>query len=93
MPLRLRPPLAIYAVVAVTFLALLVSAGMRATPGVLMVPLQVAFGWDRATISASAAIGIFLYGLVGFVPGVVCSWLAHEAIDFAPAPAVEASSS
>jgi MFS family permease len=52
-------------VVAVTFLALLVSAGLRATPGVLMVPLQLNFGWDRATISFAAAIGIFLYGLVG----------------------------
>jgi MFS family permease len=64
---RLRPTgtAATYAVVAVTFAALLVSAGMRATPGVLMVPLQLAFGWDRATISASAAVGIFLYGLVG----------------------------
>jgi MFS family permease len=30
-----------------------------------MVPLEVHFGWDRATISATAALGIFLYGLVG----------------------------
>lgn len=52
-------------VVAVTFLALLVSAGLRATPGVLMQPLELHFGWDRATISLAAAIGIFLYGLVG----------------------------
>ncbi|QJU56590.1 MFS transporter [Sphingomonas sp. AP4-R1] len=55
----------ILAVVGVTFVALLVSAGSRAAPGVLMVPLQTAFGWDRATVSASAAIGIVLYGLVG----------------------------
>lgn len=52
-------------VVGVTFLALLVSAGLRATPGVLMVPLQLNFGWTRATISFAAAVGIFLYGLVG----------------------------
>ena len=52
-------------VVAVTFLALLVAAGLRSAPGVMMVPLEAHFGWDRATISASAAIGIFLYGLVG----------------------------
>jgi sugar phosphate permease len=52
-------------VVAVTFLALLFSAGLRAAPGVMMLPLEVHFGWDRATISASAAIGILLYGLVG----------------------------
>lgn len=52
-------------VVAVTFLALLVSAGLRSTPGVLMISLQATFGWDRATISFAAAIGIVLYGLVG----------------------------
>ena len=56
---------ATYLVVGVTFFALLVSAGVRSTPGVLMLPLQMHFGWDRATISFSAAIGIFLYGLVG----------------------------
>ena len=68
--MMLRLPLAsarAYAsiVVAVTFLALLVAAGLRSAPGVMMVPLELHFGWDRATISASAAIGIFLYGLVG----------------------------
>ncbi len=52
-------------VVAVTFIALLVSAGLRATPSVLMVPLSIGFHWDRATISLAAAIGILLYGLTG----------------------------
>ncbi len=61
----LTPGKRILLVVAVTFLALLVSAGLRATPGVLMLPLQFNFGWDRATTSFAAAVGIFLYGLVG----------------------------
>ena len=52
-------------VAATTFLALLVAAGLRAAPSVLILPLQTSFGWDRATVSFSAAIGIFLYGLVG----------------------------
>ncbi len=52
-------------IVAVTFLALLVAAGLRSAPGVMMVPLELHFGWDRATISLAAATGIFLYGLVG----------------------------
>ncbi len=52
-------------VVAVTFVALLISAGLRATPGVLMVPLHVHFGWSRATIAFAAAVGLCLYGLVG----------------------------
>lgn len=54
-----------YVVAAVTFAALLLSAGIRSAPGVLMVPLGIAFGWDRATVSTGAATGIFLYGLVG----------------------------
>ena len=54
-----------FVVVAVIFLALLASAGLRATPGVLIVPLQKAFGWDVGVISSSAAVGIFLYGLAG----------------------------
>jgi predicted MFS family arabinose efflux permease len=29
------------------------------------VPLEASFGWDRTTISFAAAVGIFLYGLVG----------------------------
>ncbi|MFI4869430.1 MAG: MFS transporter [Steroidobacterales bacterium] len=55
----------VFVVVAVVFLALMVSAGVRATPGVLILPLESAFGWDRASISLAAAVGIFLYGLVG----------------------------
>ncbi|MBZ9938258.1 MFS transporter [Mesorhizobium sp. BR1-1-16] len=54
-----------FIVAAVIFLALLSAAGLRAAPGVMMLPLQSAFGWDKATISAGAAIGIFLYGLAG----------------------------
>ncbi|WP_380872642.1 MFS transporter [Sphingomonas sp. DBB INV C78] len=52
-------------VVGVTFLSLLAAAGLRSAPGVMMTPLQSAFGWDRATVSAAAAFGIFLYGMVG----------------------------
>jgi len=55
----------VFVVVAVVFLALMISAGLRSTPGVLILPLEAAFGWDRASISLAAAIGIFLYGLVG----------------------------
>ena len=54
-----------FVVVAVVFLSLLASAGMRATPGVLMLPLGAAFGWSRDSISSAAAVGILLYGLMG----------------------------
>jgi MFS family permease len=53
------------AVVAVIFTALLAAAGLRSTPGVLMVPWGTAFGWSRGTISFAAATGLFLFGLTG----------------------------
>jgi sugar phosphate permease len=52
-------------VAAVTFLTLLVSAGIRASPGVLVVPLETEFHWSRATISFAVGVNIFLYGLIG----------------------------
>jgi predicted MFS family arabinose efflux permease len=54
-----------FVVVGVIFLCLLVAAGLRSTPSVLLVPWEKAFGWSRDTTSLAAAIGIFLYGLVG----------------------------
>jgi len=54
-----------WVVAAVTFLALLVAAGLRSTPGVLIVPLEAEFGWSRATISFAIGLNIFLYGLIG----------------------------
>lgn len=54
-----------FVVVGVIFLCLLVAAGLRSTPSVLLVPWEKSFGWSRDTTSLAAAIGIFLYGLVG----------------------------
>lgn len=56
-------------VVAVVFLALLVSAGVRAAPTVLINPLENELGWGRATISFAVSIGLLLYGLSGPVAG------------------------
>ncbi|MBB2932064.1 MFS transporter [Paraburkholderia silvatlantica] len=52
-------------VVAVVFLVLLAAAGTRATPSVMMVPLEQQFGWSRATISLAISVNIALYGLMG----------------------------
>jgi sugar phosphate permease len=52
-------------VVAVTFLTLLTTAGIRSTPGVLIVPLEHEFGWSRATISVAVSVNLLLYGLMG----------------------------
>jgi len=54
-----------FVVIAITFAALLVAAALRSAPGVLILPIESRFGWDRATISFAAATGIFLYGLTG----------------------------
>ncbi len=54
-----------FVVAGVVFLSLLAAAGLRAAPGVLILPIESAFGWSRDTISLAAAIGIFLYGLTG----------------------------
>jgi MFS family permease len=52
-------------VVVVTFLTLLVSAGIRSAPGVLMIPMEEHFGWDRTVITFALAINLALYGLCG----------------------------
>ena len=54
-----------FVVVGVTFVSLLAAAGLRSAPGVLMVPWERAFGWQRDTISLAAAVGLFLFGLMG----------------------------
>ncbi len=55
-----------FVVAAVAFLILLATAGRCASaPGLMLVPWEKAFGWDRGTISFAAALGIFLYGLIG----------------------------
>ncbi len=52
-------------VAATTFLVLIVAAGVRSTPGVLMLPIERQMGWSAQTVSAAAAINIALFGLVG----------------------------
>ena len=54
-----------WVVVAITFVILLVSAGVRAVPAVLMLPLEQEFGWLRTTTSAALSVNILLYGLTG----------------------------
>ena len=68
--LRRRPHYA-WIVVAVTFLALLTIASVRAAPGILITPLEREFGWDRATISGAIAISILTFGLGGPISGTL----------------------
>lgn len=50
-------------VAIVAFFILLIGAGIRSTPGVLMVPLEQEFGWSRSTVSFALAVNLTLYGL------------------------------
>ncbi|HEY3456017.1 MAG TPA: MFS transporter, partial [Bryobacteraceae bacterium] len=52
-------------VAALTFLVLLIGAGVRATPSVLIVPLERDLHWSRATISFAISVNLLLYGLIG----------------------------
>jgi MFS family permease len=58
-------------VLAVMFLAATAGVGVRAAPGIMIVPLQRAFGWDVSTISAAVSINIILLGATGpFLTGL-----------------------
>ncbi|PLR28099.1 MFS transporter [Caulobacter zeae] len=73
-----------FVVAGVTFLALLAAAGLRAAPGVLILPLEKSFGWDRGAISLAAAIGIFLYGLTGpFAAALMQSFGVRKTVSLA----------
>ncbi len=52
-----------WAAAAVALVAIVGAAGFRATPGVLIDPLQQEFGWSRGTISLAVSVNLVLYGL------------------------------
>jgi len=61
-----------WVVLGVTFICLLISAATRATPSILIVPLEKEFGWSRTTISMAISLNILLYGLIGpFAAGFI----------------------
>ena len=56
----------------VVFCAILAGVGVRAAPGVMIVPLQQAFGWDVSTISGAISVNIILMGATGpFLTGLM----------------------
>ncbi len=52
-------------VAAITFLVLLVAAGIRSAPSVLIVPLEQEFGWTRDVTGFAVGLNILLFGLTG----------------------------
>lgn len=51
-------------IVGVSFFTLLVVAGFRSAPSVLIMPLEADFGWSRTQVSLAISINILVYGLV-----------------------------
>lgn len=62
-----------WVVVAVTFVTLLVSAGLRSAPSVLIHPLETELGWQRDAISLFISIGLLIFGASAPVGG----WLIN----------------
>ena len=58
-----------WVVVGLTFVTLLVAQAIRSTPGLLTLPLEKDFGWDRASISLGVAISLIAFGLGGPLGG------------------------
>jgi sugar phosphate permease len=54
-----------WVVIGITCVVLLTSAGIRSTPGILMVPLEEEFHWSRATIAVAVSVNLILYGCIG----------------------------
>src|SRR5215472_17480674 len=83
---RLNPSRLHYAwvIVAVTFAVAVITAGVRATPGVLIVPLEEEFHWSRATISFAVGINLLLFGAIGpFAAAVMDRFGARRTITVA----------
>jgi MFS family permease len=66
---RILPIHYAWIVVGVTFVTLLVAQAIRSTPGLLTLPLEAEFGWDRASISLAVAISLVAFGLGGPLGG------------------------
>src|ERR1700748_3968093 len=57
---------------AVVFFSMLAGVAVRAAPGVIIVPLLRAFGWDVSTISGAVSLNIILMGATGpFITGLI----------------------
>ena len=54
-----------WVVAGAVFVVLLCTAGVRAAPSVLIVPLEREFGWSRALVSGAVSLNLVLYGLMG----------------------------
>ena len=52
-------------IAVVAAVVLIGSAGFRSTPGILLDPLNEAFGWSEATVGFAVSVNLVLFGLMG----------------------------
>ncbi len=62
-------------VAVVTLLALVSAAAFRSSTGVLFIPIETEFGWDRTTTSGAVSLNLVLYGLTApFAAAIMERW-------------------
>ncbi|MGH7830710.1 MAG: MFS transporter [Candidatus Binatia bacterium] len=69
---RLPLPVPFYygwVIVVLSFLTTLVGAGIRSAPAVLIHPLEMEFGWNRAAIAFAVSVNLLLYGVAAPISG------------------------
>lgn len=69
-----------WVIVGVTVVTLLVSAGIRAAPSVLILPLQLDTGWSISFLSFAVSMGLLLFGLAGPLTGWLVDWIGPRAV-------------
>ncbi|MGZ6126349.1 MAG: MFS transporter [Myxococcales bacterium] len=70
-----------FVVAGATFVVLLCAAAVRATPSILIVPLEREFGWSRALLSSAVSVNLVLYGLVGLGTGTTAMVLGATVVN------------
>src|ERR1700687_4873044 len=74
LPMQVRRFHYAWVIVAVTLVTLVAAQAVRAAPGVIIVPLEQEFGWDRAAISLAVGLSLLTFGLGGPLGG----WLLER---------------
>ncbi len=67
-------------VLSLSFLTTLTAAGIRSSPTVLIHPLELEFGWSRATISSAVSLNLLLYGVAGPISGWLLDRFGSKAV-------------
>ena len=71
-------------VAAVTFVVLMMAAGFRSVPSVLIVPLGKEFGWSHALIGGAVSVNLIVYGLgAPFAAAIVERFGVRKVVTFA----------